>query len=291
LGLGFGGWGFGGSPQTPTPQSPIPNPQSPIPNNFFINYIFLLYKFEINLFFLIIFNKMQESIADKIMNQRYYSLIMNSLGEKIKIDFISGDTIEGILYTIDPKNNEYFIINNPRRLSRTGIPIFLKESLLKIYFKEVNNINYEIKNLLNNDKNNFEIDSNIHKKNIKIQKNLGDKLVKYEIKEGGNNMYINQKLEDENGDEKWDQFELNKKMYNVKSTYDENLYTTKLDKSNITEEDKRYADKIYNEIINSSKDEKNIHILEDRGIIPQHDEDVNEEEKYSSVIRDNNNKK
>ena len=234
---------------------------------------------------------MQESIADKIMNQRYYSLIMNSLGEKIKIDFISGDTIEGILYTIDPKNNEYFIINNPRRLSRTGIPIFLKESLLKIYFKEVNNINYEIKNLLNNDKNNFEIDSNIHKKNIKIQKNLGDKLVKYEIKEGGNNMYINQKLEDENGDEKWDQFELNKKMYNVKSTYDENLYTTKLDKSNITEEDKRYADKIYNEIINSSKDEKNIHILEDRGIIQQHDEDVNEEEKYSSVIRDNNNKK
>ena len=234
---------------------------------------------------------MQESIADKIMNQRYYSLIMNSLGEKIKIDFISGDTIEGILYTIDPKNNEYFIINNPRRLSRTGIPIFLKESLLKIYFKEVNNINYEIKNLLNNDKNNFEIDSNIHKKNIKIQKNWGDKLVKYEIKEGGNNMYINQKLEDENGDEKWDQFELNKKMYNVKSTYDENLYTTKLDKSNITEEDKRYADKIYNEIINSSKDEKNIHILEDRGIIPQHDEDVNEEEKYSSVIRDNNNKK
>ena len=230
---------------------------------------------------------MMQSISEKIINQRYYSLIMNSLGEKIRINLISGDTIEGLLYTIDSINNEYLIINNPRRFSRTGIPLFLKESLLKIYFKEILSINYEINNLiLDNKKNNeFFSDSQISKKHYKSKKE--EKLVKFELKEEDKDKYLNQKLEDEN-DENWDQFELNKKMYNVISTYDENLYTTKLDKNKISEEDKKYADKMYKEIMSSSKNEKNVHILEDRGIIKQKDEEFNEEDKYSSVIRNKN---
>ena len=230
---------------------------------------------------------MMQSISEKIINQRYYSLIMNSLGEKIRINLISGDTIEGLLYTIDSINNEYLIINNPRRFSRTGIPLFLKESLLKIYFKEILSINYEINNLIPDNKKNNEFfsDSQISKKHYKSKKE--EKLVKFELKEEDKDKYLNQKLEDEN-DENWDQFELNKKMYNVISTYDENLYTTKLDKNKISEEDKKYADKMYKEIMSSSKNEKNVHILEDRGIIKQKDDEFNEEDKYSSVIRNKN---
>ena len=234
---------------------------------------------------------MFESISEKIINQRYYSLILNSLGEKIHIDLISGDSIEGLLYTIDPINNEYLIINNPRRLSRTGVPLFLKESMLIIYFKEISSINYEINNNTQEVKNNskksqFILDSQISKKNM--NKTKEEKLVKYEIKEEDkNNKYINQSLEDEENVD-WDQFELNKKVYNVVSTYDENLYTTKLDKNKITEEEKIFADKMYNEMMNSNKDEKNIHVLEDRGIIKQKDNDLDEEDKYSSVIKNNN---
>ena len=238
---------------------------------------------------------MFESISEKIINQRYYYLILNSIGEKIHIDLISGDTIEGLLYTIDPINNEYLLINNPRRLSRTGVPLFLKESMLKIYFKEILSINYEINNTIpdkknKNKKNQFILDAQISKKNLKPIKE--EKLIKYEVKaEDKNNKYINQTLEDEE-DTNWDQFELNKKVYNVVSTYDENLYTTKLDKNKISEEDKKFADKMYNEIMNSNKDEKDVHILEDRGIIQQKDNDMDEEDKYSSVIKnDENNKK
>ena len=103
---------------------------------------------------------MLESISDKIINQRYYSLILNSLGEKIKINLISGDTIEGLLYSIDSKNNEYLIINNPRRFSRTGVPLFLKESMLKIFFNEILTINYELNNQIidNKDKKDLIID-------------------------------------------------------------------------------------------------------------------------------------
>ena len=235
---------------------------------------------------------MFESISEKIIEQRYYSLILNSIGEKIHIDLISGDVIEGLLYSIDPINNEYLLINNPRRLSRTGVPLFLKESLLKIYFKEILSINYLINNNIPQEKNNyknntFKVDSQISKKNI--NKTREEKLVKYEIKpEDKNNKYINQTLEDEE-DINWDQFELNKKVYNVISTYDENLYTTKLDKNKITEEDKKFADKIYNEIMKTNKDEKNVHILEERGVLQKKDNDMDEEDKYSSVIKNNSN--
>ena len=235
---------------------------------------------------------MFESISEKIIEQRYYSLILNSIGEKIHIDLISGDVIEGLLYSIDPINNEYLLINNPRRLSRTGVPLFLKESLLKIYFKEILSINYLINNNIPQEKNNyknnaFKVDSQISKKSI--NKTREEKLVKYEIKpEDKNNKYINQTLEDEE-DINWDQFELNKKVYNVISTYDENLYTTKLDKNKITEEDKKFADKIYNEIMKTNKDEKNVHILEERGVIQQKDNDMDEEDKYSSVVKNNSN--
>ena len=235
---------------------------------------------------------MFESISEKIIEQRYYSLILNSIGEKIHIDLISGDVIEGLLYSIDPINNEYLLINNPRRLSRTGVPLFLKESLLKIYFKEILSINYLINNNIPQEKNNyknnaFKVDSQISKKNI--NKTREEKLVKYEIKpEDKNNKYINQTLEDEE-DTNWDQFELNKKVYNVISTYDENLYTTKLDKNKITEEDKKFADKIYNEIMKTNKDEKNVHILEERGVLQKKDNDMDEEDKYSSVVKNNSN--
>ena len=235
---------------------------------------------------------MFESISEKIIEQRYYSLILNSIGEKIHIDLISGDVIEGLLYSIDPINNEYLLINNPRRLSRTGVPLFLKESQLKIYFKEILSINYLINNNIPQEKNNyknnaFKVDSQISKKNI--NKTREEKLVKYEIKpEDKNNKYINQTLEDEE-DTNWDQFELNKKVYNLISTYDENLYTTKLDKNKITEEDKKFADKIYNEIMKTNKDEKNVHILEERGVLQQKDNDMDEEDKYSSVIKNNSN--
>jgi hypothetical protein len=234
---------------------------------------------------------MFQSISDKIINQRYYSLILNSLGEKIRINLISGETIEGLLYTIDPINNEYLLINNPRRFSRTGVPLFLKESILKIYFKEILSFNYEINNNISDYKNKkdiFKLDSDISNINNIYSSKAVEKLVKYEVKEEDKNIYMNKKLEDDE-DENWDQFELNKKMYNVVSTYDENLYTTKLDKNKITEEDKKYADKMYKEIMSSSNNENDIHILEDRGIIQEND-DFDEEDKYSSVIKSNNNK-
>ena len=46
----------------------------------------------------------------------------------------------------------------------------------------------------------------------------------------------------------WDQFETNKKKFGVTSTYDENLYTTRLDTSKLTPAQMREADRLTREI-------------------------------------------
>lgn len=46
----------------------------------------------------------------------------------------------------------------------------------------------------------------------------------------------------------WDQFEVNKNLFGVKSTFDEELYTTKLDRGPQTRELEREALKIAREI-------------------------------------------
>jgi PAB1-binding protein PBP1 len=43
---------------------------------------------------------------------------------------------------------------------------------------------------------------------------------------------------------KWNQFDANKRLYNVQSTYDENIYTKKLDKNSMTKEQMKKADKV-----------------------------------------------
>ena len=238
---------------------------------------------------------MMESLGlNDLLNYRFYGAFSNSIvknnklnkitiqGELIRINFISGDLIEGLLYSIDEKKNEYFIITNPRRISRTNKPIFLKENYLKIYFNEISFIQSDYKNFKPLAKANFETDFDISKKKKpKLEKK---NLIHYKINEGEEIYQGN--LEDDNN-EKWDQFEINKKKYNVNTTYDENNYTTLLDKNNISNEQRNKAEKIVKEIMRESNKDTNIHILEDRGLLNEND--IDEEDKYSSVLRKKDN--
>jgi len=86
-----------------------------------------------------------------------------------------------------------------------------------------------------------------------------------------------------NSKESWDQFDANERLYGVKTTYNEEDYTTKLDRE--SEYYKRYertAESKAEEIMRQSS--SNIHLAEERG---QRVEMENEEDLYSSVIREN----
>ncbi|CAI5713822.1 unnamed protein product [Peronospora destructor] len=87
----------------------------------------------------------------------------------------------------------------------------------------------------------------------------------------------------------WNQFEANEKLFGVVSTYDENIYTTALDKSRISIEQARTAEKLAHEIEQQSA-AGNFHLQEERGqnwCGGKHSNDFDEEARYSSVDRRN----
>ena len=80
----------------------------------------------------------------------------------------------------------------------------------------------------------------------------------------------------------WNQFEVNRRLYNVQDTFDENLYTKRLDKSSLTREQQDRADRIAHQIEKSTT--TNIHLQEERGQLGDSLE-IDEEDMYSGVMR------
>eukprot|EP00268_Persea_americana_P028659 TRINITY_DN277_c0_g1_i2.p1 TRINITY_DN277_c0_g1~~TRINITY_DN277_c0_g1_i2.p1 ORF type:complete len:636 (-),score=152.69 TRINITY_DN277_c0_g1_i2:323-2230(-) len=81
---------------------------------------------------------------------------------------------------------------------------------------------------------------------------------------------------------KWDQFETNEALFGVKSTFNEELYTTKLERGPQTRELEREALRIAREI--EGEETQDLHLAEERGIF-QEDFDFDEESRFSSVFR------
>ncbi|TRM64619.1 hypothetical protein BD626DRAFT_492463 [Schizophyllum amplum] len=80
----------------------------------------------------------------------------------------------------------------------------------------------------------------------------------------------------------WDQFATNEKLFGVKTDFDENIYTTKLDRSHPNfKEREREAQRIANEIQGTTS--SNPHINEERNLAD--DSGVNEEDRYGAVVR------
>lgn len=94
-----------------------------------------------------------------------------------------------------------------------------------------------------------------------------------------------QTLEESSGN--WDQFSVNEKKFGVKSTFDEHLYTTKINKNDPNYEKRlKEAERLAKEI-ESQGSAGNIHIAEDRGHIVD-DSGLDEEDLYSGVDRRGN---
>jgi hypothetical protein len=86
----------------------------------------------------------------------------------------------------------------------------------------------------------------------------------------------------EGAHEDWDQFAVNRQKFDVKSTWDENIYTTPLNVSDPNYKEKAAAAaKLAREI--EGKASSNAHIAEERGF--DVDQDLDEEARYSEVAR------
>ncbi|XP_066321702.1 polyadenylate-binding protein-interacting protein 4-like isoform X1 [Miscanthus floridulus] len=94
---------------------------------------------------------------------------------------------------------------------------------------------------------------------------------------------------DRKGNRSWDQFETNAALFGVKSTFNEEIYTTKLERGPHMRELEKHALRIAREI--EGEDTKDIHLAEERGLFLGDDLDHDEEIKYSAVRRDTDNSK
>lgn len=81
----------------------------------------------------------------------------------------------------------------------------------------------------------------------------------------------------------WDQFETNETLFGVKTTFDEELYTTKLLRGPQTEELEKEATRIAREI--SGEDTQDLHLAEERGSNIHENLGIDEETRFSSVYR------
>ncbi|CAN6928220.1 unnamed protein product [Brassica oleracea] len=79
----------------------------------------------------------------------------------------------------------------------------------------------------------------------------------------------------------WNQFEVNKTLFGVTSTFDEELYTTKLERGPRTRELEEQALRIAREI--EGENTRDLHVAEERGFQLSGKFDMDEETKYSSV--------
>ncbi|CAN4086989.1 unnamed protein product [Withania somnifera] len=81
----------------------------------------------------------------------------------------------------------------------------------------------------------------------------------------------------------WDQFEANETLFGVKSTFNEELYTTKLDKGPQMRELEKEALRIAREI--EGEETCDLHLAEERGIQLHGNLEVDEETRFSAVVR------
>ncbi|CAD6888786.1 unnamed protein product [Tilletia controversa] len=82
----------------------------------------------------------------------------------------------------------------------------------------------------------------------------------------------------------WDQFAVNERQFGVKSNYDEDIYTTKLDRSGKDfRERERNAERLAREILNATSN--NPHLAEERNQATEGAAGADEEAKYGAVLR------
>ncbi|CAG8493176.1 3224_t:CDS:10, partial [Cetraspora pellucida] len=86
----------------------------------------------------------------------------------------------------------------------------------------------------------------------------------------------------ESANASWDQFAVNEQLFGLKTDYNEEIYTTKLDRSKADyKERERKAINLANEITREST--TNTHMLEERGHIVE--DQMDEEDRYGAVVR------
>jgi len=216
-----------------------------------------------------------------IMFERALWISMNLVGKMVEVQVKSGEFYEGILHTACPDKGFPVILKMARKKDNSSNKTFAKpienfvinsSDFVQLYAKDVS-ISLE------HSRSEFATDSEISGFG-----NLKERELQPWVPDSDTNVDLS--LDGRPGSE-WDQFQANKDLFGVESTWDENLYTVPLDKrSEFYKDRQHYAERIAEEIEREARGASNIHLLEERLTDLNQLENFDEEDRYGAVIRD-----
>eukprot|EP01038_Epipyxis_sp_PR26KG_P006814 gene6814-9330_t len=208
----------------------------------------------------------------------YLQLLQSMIGTEVDVDHVDGRKFHGVFYTATPfRDMEHQYVTKSSveiKGGETGI-----EPLSTLAFGANAVVTVRTAKLDLNAKastSEFQTDSNIRNQDLTHLNNRQLQQVATDWLDPGTNTSLGL-----NNNEKWDQFEANRKLFNVKSTWDENIYTKKLDRNKFTADQVAHAEKMAKLIEGTTS--SNIHMQEERG--QMFEREIDEEDLYSGVLR------
>lgn len=245
------------------------------------------------------------------MRERFLHLLLTSVGHKVVVTLQSGVTLAGVLYTATPfqtvtanQSNKYILkaVTNVTSSSTTdaATDMYANGSTVVLDMGDVTSLVIPSLRLENNNNNTAAAGADVQT-DTDISAAAGANAGPRELVEassawtsgGGKASSRADGLLDggsaaargpaplKGSIDGWDQFKANQELFNVKGSYDENLYTTALDKTKMSSDKMKKAERIAQEI--QSQVSTNMHVAEERGQAIEGDYD--EEDRYSGVLK------
>jgi hypothetical protein len=203
-------------------------------------------------------------------------------GKDVKVELLDGSLLKGILHAaflFDVAEKCQIVLKAAELLEAgNSAPEVIPGSSIILEFVKIVSVQGKPAPIAKAATNEFKTDAATKRNNISHLQ--GREL------EGVSNAWLDPSTStslESSGNAGWDQFEANRRLFNVQSSYDENLYTKKLDVNKLSLEAVERAERIAREIEGNIAD--NVHLREERGQL--NEGEIDEEALYSGVIREN----
>ncbi|GBG65757.1 hypothetical protein CBR_g52348 [Chara braunii] len=241
------------------------------------------------------------SVMERPMHDRFLFMTMCLIGQTVEVQVKNGSVYQGIFHTANTERDFGVVLKMARLIKgasvKGGKVEAIKDSARKAPIKMLIISSQDFVQIIAKDIClSGDVTANGRPRDVRSNDIITDSAISRnrpivvegrELKpwkaEDGEDVPGHLQLDTWNSRRNWDQFAENKKLFGVESTFDENLYTTKLEKGSGPEarEREREAARIAREI--ELKATRNPHLAEERGQVLE--TSIGEEELYSSVLR------
>jgi len=229
--------------------------------------------------------------VNNVMRERFLHLQLSLVGQKVTMTLTNGAVIDGVLHTFTPFENMPKDHRNKYVIKAAHVvkgEVDIKGGTLIIGADKVSNLHVKSIRLEQTSRaaDSFQTDTDISSGGASVKDELvmaGNAWTSAgaETERNGRAELFGTKIGDLNGKiGQWDQFQANEKKFGVKASFDENLYTTSLDKNTVDKKKQEEAERLAREIEGQAT--SNMHLAEERGQVVEGDYD--EEDRYSGVL-------